>query len=153
MYSRSEEKELKKNFWQSFGNYCELQPAMRKNKRHWILYNTKIRGLELKFDVTRNGAYVILELNDKDEDRRLEMYEKLQSCRLILQEKMGDNELFWDLIHEKPLGEQVSRVYVCQKGIDFHRTSDWGVFFQFMYKNMLTMEQFFKEIREIFIEE
>ena len=77
MYTKDELRELKIAFWESFAAYCEVQPYLQGRKKIWILYDTKIKGVELKFDATRNGAYVILEINHRQEDLRLEMFEKL----------------------------------------------------------------------------
>lgn len=77
MYSKDELRKLKTEFWESFAAYCGVQPYLRRRRKMWVLYNTKVKGVELKFDATRNGAFVILEVNHKQEDQRLEMYEKL----------------------------------------------------------------------------
>ena len=77
MYSKDELKNLKLEFWESFAAYCEVQPYLRGRKKIWILYDTKVKGVELKFDISRSGAYVILEVNHRSEEFRLEMYERL----------------------------------------------------------------------------
>ena len=66
MYSKDELKNLKLEFWESFAAYCEVQPYLRDRKKIWTLYDTKVKGVELKFDVSRNGAYVILEVNHRN---------------------------------------------------------------------------------------
>ncbi len=147
MYSRDELKQLKKEFWESFAAYCEVQPYLRNRKKMWLLYNTKVRGVEMKFDATRNAAYVILEVNLKQEDQRLEMYEKLTWYKDYL-EKGFDNELIWDMCYVRETGNQVCRVYTKKEGIDFHRRSDWGEFFSFMAQNMYLMEKNFNRIAE-----
>lgn len=55
MYTKDELRELKIAFWESFAAYCEVQPYLQGRKKIWILYDTKIKGVELKFDATRNG--------------------------------------------------------------------------------------------------
>ena len=60
MYSKEELKQLKKEFWEGFGTYCSLIPALKRRKSKFMLYNTKMKGVELKFDATRTGASVIL---------------------------------------------------------------------------------------------
>jgi hypothetical protein len=77
MYSKEELKNLKVEFWESFAAFCEVQPYLRRRRKIWTLYNTKVRGVELKFDATREGAYVILEVNHRNEGERLEMFERL----------------------------------------------------------------------------
>ena len=63
MYSKDELKNLKLEFWESFASFCEVQPYLRGRKKVWTLYDTKVRGVELKFDANREGAFVILEVN------------------------------------------------------------------------------------------
>lgn len=77
MYSKEELKNLKLEFWESFAAFCEVQPYLRGRKKIWTLYDTKVKGVELKFDANRQGAYVILEVNHRSEDLRLEMFERL----------------------------------------------------------------------------
>ena len=67
MYSKDELKQLKKEFWEGFGVFCSNHPVLGKRKSKFMLYNTKMKGVELKFDATREGAFVILELNSLNE--------------------------------------------------------------------------------------
>ena len=72
MYSKEELKQLKKEFWEGFGTYCSEIPALKRRKSKFMLYNTKMKGVELKFDATRDGAFVILEVNLHDAKARFE---------------------------------------------------------------------------------
>lgn len=147
MYSREELRQLKQEFWKSFATFCELQPYLRNRHKMWMLYNTKVRGVELKFDATRHAAYVILEVNHKKEDERLEMYEKLTWYKEHL-EKDFPNGLLWNLCYEREAGNEVARVYIKREGIDFHRPTDWGEFFVFMARNMYLLQRNFEEIAD-----
>ena len=60
MYSKDELKNLKLEFWESFAAFCEVQPYLRGRKKTWVLYDTKVKGVELKVDATREGAFVII---------------------------------------------------------------------------------------------
>ena len=71
MYSKEELKQLKKEFWEGFGVYCSQVPALKRRKSKFMLYNTKMKGVEMKFDATREGAFVILEINLPSEKARL----------------------------------------------------------------------------------
>lgn len=147
MYSKEELKNLKKEFWESFGVYCSLQPGLRNRKKIWILYDTKIKGVELKFDVTRKAAFVILEVNHKNEEERLEAYERLTWYTETLEKDFTDG-LTWEIFHERENGKQVARVYTKHEGIDFHRREDWGAFFSFMAQNMMKLERNFLSIAD-----
>ncbi|WP_455628107.1 DUF4268 domain-containing protein [Parabacteroides chinchillae] len=146
MYSKDELKNLKIEFWESFAAFCEVQPYLRGRKKVWTL-NTKVRGVELKFDATRNGAYVILEVANRQEDQRLEMFEKLTWYKEVL-EKDFPNGLIWDICYTREAGNEVARIYTAKEGIDFHRREHWGEFFSFMSRQMYLLERNFMKIAE-----
>ena len=131
MYSKDELKNLKLEFWESFAAFCEVQPYLRGRKKMWTLYDTKVKGVELKFDATREGAFVILEVNHRSEDARLEMFERLTWYKDTLEMDFPEG-LTWDICFVRDTGKQVARVYTSRSGIDFHRRQDWGEFFSFM---------------------
>lgn len=147
MYSKDELKNLKLEFWESFAAYCEVQPYLRGRKKIWTLYNTKVKGVELKFDATRNGAYVILEVNHRSEELRLEMFERLSWYKDMLEQDFPQG-LTWDICFVRETGKEVARIYTVKEGIDFHRRQDWGDFFVFMASQMYLLERNFMSIAE-----
>ena len=131
MYSKEELKRLKLEFWESFAAYCEVQPYLRRRRKIWTLYNTKVKGVEMKFDANRKGAYVILEVNHRNEADRLEMFEKLTWYKEQIEQDLPE-ELIWDICFIRENGEQVARIYAAKEGLDLHRRTDWGEMFSFM---------------------
>lgn len=140
-------KNLKREFWESFAAYCEVQPYLRRRRKIWTLYNTKVKCVELKFDANRDGAYVILEVNHRNEADRLEMFERLTWYKEILEKDFPDG-LIWDICYIRENGEQVARIYVAKEGIDIHRREHWGEFFTFMARQMYLLERNFMGIAE-----
>lgn len=130
MYSKDEIRQLKLSFWQEL-NY----PA----------YNPKMKGVEFKFDVTRQGVYVILEINLRDEAERLRRYEQIEAYRVIFQDIEG---LIWEPFYELESGHVVSRIYLHQPQWDFHRQSDWPQMHQWMTKGMRQLQRAFREIKD-----
>lgn len=147
MYSKEELRRLKLAFWEGFAAYCEVQPYLRRRRKMWTLYNTKVKGVELKFDATREGAYVILEVNHRNEDDRLEMYERLTWYKDVLEKDFPEG-LIWDVCYVREAGNQVARIYTKREGIDFHRREDWCEFFPFMARQMYLLERNFLQIAE-----
>lgn len=107
MYSKEELKNLKLEFWESFAAFCEVQPYLRGRKKIWTLYDTKVKGVELKFDANRQGAYVILEVNHRSEDLRLEMFERLTWYKDTLEQDFPEG-LIWDICFVRENGRQVA---------------------------------------------
>ena len=147
MYSKDELKNLKLEFWESFAAFCEVQPYLRGRKKTWVLYDTKVKGVELKFDATREGAFVILEVNHRSEEARLEMFERLTWYKDTLETDFPEG-LTWDICFVHDTGKQVARIYTAKSGIDFHRRQDWGEFFSFMASQMYLLERNFMSIAE-----
>lgn len=147
MYNKDELKKLKIEFWESFAAYCEVQPYLRRRRKIWTLYNTKVKGVELKFDANRKGAYVILEVNHRQEEERLEMYERLTWYKETLEMDFPDG-LIWDCCFVRETGNEVARIYVAKEGLDLHRREHWGDFFSFMARQMYLLERNFMSIAE-----
>ena len=75
MYSKADAQLIKKEFWSTFGN---------EYPRKWLLYNTKIKDVTFKFNVDNKKAYVMLDIEPKDENKRKIYFEKVESLKEIL---------------------------------------------------------------------
>lgn len=147
MYSKEELVKLKTEFWESFSVYCNVQPLLQNRKRMWMLYDTKVKGVEMKFEVRRTGVSVILEVNNREEEKRLEMFERLTWYKEAL-ERGFEEELIWDICYTLETGKEVSRIFVSKDNIDFHRREHWGTFFSFMSFKMYLLEKNFRRVAE-----
>jgi hypothetical protein len=147
MYSKEELKELKREFWEGFGVYCSNVPALKKRKSKFMLYNTKMKGVELKLDATRDGAYVILEINHSDAKARFEKYEQFEKYKAIMEQDFKEG-LIWDFAYVRECGTEVCRIYTHLPEIDLHRRLHWMQFYQFMSTEMLKLEKAFNKVKE-----
>lgn len=151
MYSKEEVKQLRKDFWTLFGS--RSKPVLAENfRKHWLQYRTKITGLEFKFSATREDVKVILEINHKNENRRLLYFEKLTEFRPILEQGF-DNGLEWELVYTRSAGNEVCRIFTKLNDVDIHRKEDWPQMFEFMTNNMIQFENNFFEIWDVLKEE
>jgi hypothetical protein len=148
MYSKAELKELKIDFWEGFGSYCRFKHVFKHRKEKFILYDTKLKGVEMKFDATRDGAFVIMEFNSRDEDQRTERFEQFETYRHIL-ENVFPQGLVWLPRYERESGQIVARIYLHKSGLDIHRREHWFDFYEFMSENMQRMEDAFVEIKDM----
>ena len=153
MFSKEEIKELRLNFWQNFKIYCETQPVLNYKKKRWILNETQIRGLALRFDLDREKAYVILELQNKQEDRRLQIFEILERYKVVMEEGF-ENGLIWEFFYQREDNNQeVCRIYTQLENVDWHRQNQWPEIYDFFIKNMLQMEENFLMVKDSLKEE
>ena len=147
MYSKDESKRLIKEFWIVFARRCEIVPKLRLKKKKWVLYDTGLRGIDLKFDVTRTEALVMIEINSKEEVRRLELFESMLKCRKFLEEGFVI-PLIWDFCYVRESGQEVCIIYTLLPNVDFHRQNQWPDIYNFLIDNMLILESNFMEIKD-----
>jgi len=147
MYSKDETKRLRKEFWIVFARRCEIVPQLRHKKKKWVLYDTGLSGIDLKFEVTRQEALVMIEINSPAEARRLEIFETLQNYRRLLEEGFAE-PLIWDVCFIRESGQEVCRIYTLLPNVDFHRQMQWPEIFNFFIDNMLLLENNLMEIKD-----
>ncbi len=146
MYSKEQEKELRLEFWRKLGNKTRKLPGQRGRAKVWIGDRTDVKGVDLRFDVGRKKIIVALEINHRDETKRLTLYEKLEAAKKIFESEFGE-PLIWDFAYEKENFEPVCRVYQEMDG-DFLVPEQWPAIFKFMIDKMLRMEKAFLEVQD-----
>ena len=152
MYTKEEKKALVQKFWSQFDHYCNTFPQLSWRKHKWILHDTKISHLDLKFDLGTDYVIVALEINHRDEDKRISVYELTERYRLLLEEGFPDG-LVWDFNYITSNNQEVCRVYLEKKGVCFQKISDWPVIYDFLAQHMLQLQENFLGIQEALIEE
>jgi len=138
MYSKVEVKALRQLFWTSFG---------KSFPRKWTLYNTKIKGLEFKFHFDKKSAIVCLDIDDTIE-RRLELWEKIQSLQAILLENYLPNALFEEIYYIDQ-DKDISRVFVLLEGVSINNKNTWQQTMEFLSLSMNQFESFFEDFNSV----
>lgn len=149
MFSKEEAKSIREEFWEEF----RVLSARRRNRKglpaNWMLTRTGVKALQLRFHVDRQVAQVAIDLETRNTEKRLELYEKLESVRKILEDVMGQ-PMKWEIEYIRENGKSVSRVYLEKSGVDIYDRSTWKRAHQFMYDHMMKLEGFYREYRDFF---
>lgn len=138
MFSKEEAKKIRQQFWTNFG---EEYP------RKWLLYNTKIKELSLKFTFTTKIAQVSIDIDSSDELIREYYYEKIWSLEKILKTEYIP-EIILDPNYEIDFGKFISRAYIQLDGVCIHNKKTWEKTAEFLYDNMTQLELFFYEYED-----
>lgn len=149
MFSKEEAKELRELFWHKLENRTRRLPGQKGKKIKWIFDNTGIKGVDLRFDINRERAIVALEINHRNEDRRLQLYEKLEACKTIF-ETAYEGSLTWDYLYTKNQDKEVCRVYE-QIPADIYHQEQWPETMKFMINRMLRLEKAFLEVKDFLL--
>lgn len=135
MYSKEEVLRIKKEFWIAFAE---------KYPRKWMLYDTKIKDFSFKFYVDNKKAQVLIDIEHRNEEKRLLYFEKLESLRTIL-----EGNFITNLVFEKNYvlenGKIISRIWVEELGVGFSNKNHWNSIFDFFNTNMSALELFYFE--------
>ena len=135
MYSKQESQRLKQEFWITF---AERYP------RKWVLYDTKIKDFSFKFFVDNTKAQVSIEIEHRNEDKRLAYFDKIVALKNFLEE-----EFIQDLVYQKnhtlDNGKTISKIWVEKLGITVSNRTNWDAIFDFFFEKMSALELFYLE--------
>jgi hypothetical protein len=123
MFTKEQRKTFIQSFWLQFDQYCDTIPYFEKRKKKWILHDTKISHVDLKFDIDHSFAMVALEINHKSESPRLRVFELVEKYRILLEDGF-ENGLTWDFCYPNSNNQQVCRIYIKLMGVDLYSLSD-----------------------------
>jgi len=149
MFSKEEAKQLREEFWDQFLTISRQRRKRLRLPGAWILTRTGVKALNLKFHVDRKVAQVGIDLETRNMDKRIELYEKLESVKKILEETMGE-AMTWELDYLRENGKSVSRIYLQLDNVDIYDSSTWPAAHEFMYGKMMKLEEFYLEYRDFF---
>ena len=135
MYSKEETQRLKREFWVAFAE---------KYPRKWVLYDTKIKDFSFKFYVDNKKAQVLIDIEQRSDEKRNAYFEKLEALKNILEE-----EFIKDLVFEKNYtlesGKTISRIWTEIQGVGFSNRNNWDTIFDFFFEKMNALEMFYLE--------
>ncbi|MGB0776475.1 MAG: DUF4268 domain-containing protein [Flavobacteriaceae bacterium] len=138
MFSKEEAASLRKRFWVSFG---------KSFPRKWLLYRTKIKGFEFKFDAGRKHLRVALDINSGNSAKDELLYEQMLSLRKLMESEIPD--VFFDERYRLESGIDIFRIY-CDYPSKFsiYNPDTWADAYQFMLDRMNRFELFFYEYED-----
>ncbi|CAA9201967.1 hypothetical protein FLA105534_03864 [Flavobacterium bizetiae] len=135
MYSKEESQRMKREFWVAFAE---------KYPRKWVLYDTKIKDFSFKFFVDNKKAQVLIDIEQRSDEKRTAYFEKLEALKNILEE-----EFIKDLVFEKNYtlesGKTISRIWTEIQGVGFSNRNNWDIIFDFFFEKMNALEMFYLE--------
>lgn len=143
MYSKEESKKLRVEFWTTFGNLSK-----KKNKKAWILYNTKIKDFSLKFTAEQKYCAVSIDIEHKNTSKRHSFFENMSSLSMLFNEAF-ENRLVWEKDYYLDNGKVISRIYIEKQDVSIYRKEDWPEMFEFLFTNMKILEGLFVEYKDI----
>ena len=147
MYTIEEKKELRLKFWNGFKSFSSKRRRARRLPSKWAGDNTGIKNLNLKFHFDENRAMVCIDVVAKDLDRRIALFDRLESLKRILEESVGE-ELCWELQYRDGDNPEISRVYLQVDGVSIYKQTCWPDVMVFFFNKMVRIEPVILEYRD-----
>ncbi len=138
MFSKEESKQIRQEFWTNFG---------KEYPRKWLLYNTKIKDVTLKFTFTSKKAQVSVDIEPHDEVIRGYYYDKFISLKNILTTEYIE-DIVYDKSYQLDNGKIISRLYIEQTQVSVYNKNSWEKAMLFLAQNMEKLEKFFLEYKD-----
>jgi hypothetical protein len=149
MYTAEEKKSLRVEFWDQFRKLSGKKRRRLGLPSKWVGEYTGIKYLNLKFHFDISVALVGIDIVTNDLDKRIDAYEKLEQMKKLLEEAMG-SAMVWELLYITESGREISRIYKKVEGVDIYDRSCWPAVSEFLYINMINLEKFFLEYKDVF---
>jgi hypothetical protein len=143
MFSKEEEKNLRVEFWNKFGAFSQEKGRRRK----WMMQDTGIKAVNLKFDIDRDGASVGIDIVSRDLERRIYYYEKFESLKAMIAEALGE-DVIWDLEFPVAPGKEIARIYTVLNEVDIYRKETWEKTWNFFFEKMSALEDLYIEFKD-----
>ena len=148
MYKKEEAKNIRMEFWSRFEAYSAVRRRQKGKPVKWIMNKTGIPQLKLKFEFDKEKAIVGIDIETRNVDKRIEIFGRLEELKKKLEDNVK-NEFTWDLEYILENKKSISRVYLKMENVSIYNPDDWPDVFPFFYKNMMKIEAFFGEYRDI----
>jgi hypothetical protein len=138
MYSKEETQKLKREFWVTFAE---------KYPRKWMLYDTKIKDFSFKFYVDNKKAQVLIDIEHRNDEKRIAYFEKIEALKNILEDEFVKNLVF-EKNYTLENGKTISRIWVEKLGVGVSNRNYWDEIFDFYNEKMNALELFYMEYDE-----
>jgi hypothetical protein len=148
MYSKEEEKNIRMAFWEGFRKYSTPKRRKQGKPRKWMMQNTGIKAIDLKFYIGSKQASVSLDVVAKSLDRRVAIWNKLLGLKRLLNE-IFDQEVVWNDLFMLESGKEIIRIAVYLDDVNILDKESWDKVYEFFFKNMMKLEDWFEEYKDI----
>lgn len=147
MYTREEKREMRLKFWDGFKGYSSRKRRRKRLPSKWAGDNTGIKQVNLKFHFDETEALVCIDIVADDLDKRIALFDKLESLKKILEDALGE-ALIWDLQYTIESGKEISRIYLKKENVSIYRQSCWPEVMVFFFNKMIRIEPLILEYRD-----
>jgi hypothetical protein len=147
MYTIAEKKKIRQEFWEKFKVYSNKRRLKLRNSGKWIMNDTKISQLKLKFHCDDKIAFAGIEIDTRNLNKRIELYDKLEKLKKILESSVPDR-LEWILEEPVSGNKTVSRIIATKQNVNIYNEKCWPEVHKYLFDIMYPLEKVFLEYQD-----
>lgn len=147
MFTSDEKKLIREEFWSKFKAYSNRLKLKENKPGKWIMNDTGIKQLKLKFHFDDTHAFAGLEIDTRNLDKRIDIYDKLEKLKTILEQAIPF-PLEWNLEVHIADRKTVSRIIAIKENVSIYNRDSWPETCKFLYDVMNPLEQVFAEYKD-----
>ncbi|MCK9164022.1 MAG: DUF4268 domain-containing protein [Bacteroidales bacterium] len=144
MFDKEEKQAINTAFWNGFKTYCHK----KKVKRRWLMSKISIKSTQLKFYADHNKALVLFQIDNKSDEKRLEIYSYFYAFRKLWDIEAGEG-LIWEENYNGIDNSILSAVYFELRGVSIYKKEDYEKIYSFFATKMIVLEDIYLEYKEV----
>lgn len=144
MYTKDEAANIRKEFWIGFSKFSKKFYG----KRHsWILFDTQIKDIILKFECDKESALVMICFEQRDKNKRLFLFSKFKELKNNNQDFLGYNWI-WKDVYSLDSGKEISTLYKQLSAVNIYQREQWTQIYKFFCFEMQKLERNFLLVKD-----
>ena len=148
MYTKEEIKNLRVSFWDEFQKYSAPKRRKLGKPKKWMMQNTGIKAVDLKFHLDQQMASVGIDVVSKSLDKKVDYWNKLLGLKNLLQSEF-EQEFVWDDMYQLESGKEIIRVALVLEEVNILDRESWPKVYEFFFENMMKLEDWLEEYKDV----
>lgn len=149
MYSRSENSQVRQDFWTAFGMYMKPVPSATGFRTNWQNYKTGIKDIYFRMRAERDFASIGIEICHKDLEMQQLYFEQFLEFKKLLEAELGESWT-WEMHVPNSEGRLISRIQTVKTGPNVMDKDTWPEIISFLKPRIIALDAFWTNIKPAF---
>lgn len=149
MYSPRQASETRQQFWIALGKYLSPIPSAAGGRISWLNYETGIRHLYFRMHADQHEAYLGIEAEHPDPEKRLAVFSRFRLLADSLKSSVPAT-WHWEETAVNVNGKSVSRIFLRLENVNIMDKACWPLMISFFKSGITGLDLFWNENVEFF---
>ena len=150
MFSKEERKIYHQAYWSAFKKYMNQYKNSRGKRINWLNYPTHLKEIYVRLHVDNQQAHFSIDIQCKDKEIRLLIWEQFEELRKVLENEMDDQGQ-WSKIAYNSAGQEISQIIWEINKVNIYQQNDQPIVFDFLKNKLISFDTFYQTYKDILI--